>query len=152
VPVGAGVGWPTTGGAPDAAGVSDGVAAGMRGVGDELGAGLGVGVALTPGGVAPPVRVGVGTGVGVLVGPAVDVVGVGTTATGGGEAAERCWSSNPPAPSTIDASTRFTIPRLRMSRARWAEVTRRSGTPLWRGLGLVDGTRGHSDSALGRSP
>jgi hypothetical protein len=73
----------------------------------------------------------------------------------GGEAVERCWSSNPPAPSTIVASTRFTMPRLRTSRARWAEVTSRSGTPLWRvrgSLGLVDGTRGHSRPAIGRSP
>ena len=146
---GNGVGW--VGGVPDPAGARVGVAPGMSGVGETLGAG--VGVALAPGGVAVPV----GVGVGAPVGPLVDVVGVGvgTTATGGGEPAERCWSSNPPAPSTIDARTRFTIPRLTMSRARWAEVTSRSRTPLRRvrgGLGPVDGTRGHSDAALGRSP
>jgi hypothetical protein len=154
VSVGAAVGC--AGGTPEPAGASVGVAAGISGVG--LGVALGVGV----GAIGVPVGAGVAPGpvglvVGFVVGPPVAVpgVGVGTTATGGGEAAERCWSSNPPAPSTIDARTRFTIPRLRMSRARCAEVTSRSGTPVRRvrgSLGLVDGTRGHSDSTLGRSP
>ena len=54
------------------------------------------------------------------VGPASAGVGVGMAAMSGnrGVAAACCWSSTPPMPSAIVASTRFRTPRLRMSRTR----------------------------------
>ena len=66
-------------------------------------------------------RATVGPGVpGASVGPASAGVGVGDGGDVGrpGDAAARCWSSTPPMPSAIVASTRFRTPRLRMSRTR----------------------------------
>jgi hypothetical protein len=88
----------------------------------------------------------------VAVGGEVGGVGVGTTATGGGDGdVDRCVRPSPPAPSTIVASTRFRMPRLRTSRARWADVTSRSETPFRTGQGLDDGTRRHPPRAIRRA-
>ena len=98
------------------------------------GVGLEGGVEPSPPGdpVDPPDGEVVPPGVPDEPGAAVAVgTGVGTTATGGGDGdVDRPDSPSPPAPSTIVASTRFRMPRLRTSRARWADVTSRSETPL----------------------
>lgn len=83
--------------------------------------------------------------------------GVGTTAMiglglgpGDLEASARRWSSVPPTPSATEMRTRFTIPRARTKRARWATDT--TIQALLRGLsgwvqGPSDGTRGDRFSA-----
>lgn len=72
-------------------------------------AGEAVGACVGGGSVGPGVSAGVGVG-----------VGVGTAAMSEGrlDAAACSWSSTPPMPSAIVASTRFRMPRLRMSRTR----------------------------------
>lgn len=145
VPTGVGVGW-TVVGVPVAIGTSVGVA-GARPLPVGVGVGLDDGEVIGPpeGALVPP-------GVPDAPVPPVDAgVGVGTTATGGGDGAvDRCDRPSPPAPSTIVASTRFRMPRLRTSRARWADVTSRSETPLRTGQGPADGTRRHPLRAIHR--
>ena len=146
---------PTVVGVPVASGASVGVAAGATGLAVGEAAGVGVGVAA----IGVPDGVGVGTAVGwpVPVGspvgtPPVAVgTGVGTTAIGGrDDAAERCWSSIPPTPSAIVASTRLRMPRLRISRARWDDVTSVRDSLLMP-LGPVDGTRGRRNRPTTRT-
>lgn len=118
-----------------AVGATDGVGVGMTAVLDGVGVGTPVGCPVTVGSCVGTTSVAVGTG-------------VGTTAIGGrDDAAERCWSSMPPTPSAIVASTRLTMPRLRISRARWDDVTSVRDSLLMP-LGPVDGTRGPRNRPL----
>ncbi len=130
--VGAGVTAGEVVGSGDAATVAAGVGKGPDGAaeapGSIVGEGLASGgVALGDGSTDGPTAgddagacvPGACVGCGVSAGAGVRV-GVGTAAMSAGrlEAAACCWSSTPPMPRAIVASTRFRMPRLRTSRTR----------------------------------
>lgn len=111
-------------GDPVAAGAADAGTAVGDGLGDTDGLATIEGDGLTDGGgseVEPPGDE-VGPGVaGAVVDPGAVWFGGGITATGPlarAVAAACCWSSAPPMPSAMVASTRFRTPRPRISRTR----------------------------------